>query len=336
MNGRDRILALIDGREVDCLPFMPITMMFAADRIGAKYGRYIRDYRVLADGQCRVAEEFDVDFVSVISDPAREAADCGAVVSFYEDQPAAIVESEALLADAARLGRLKQPDPFGGGRMLDRISGVELLKQRVGGEKLVEGWIEGPCAEAADLRGINALMIDLIDEPGFVRELFEFCVEMELAFARAQVTAGADLIAMGDAAASLVGPEIYAELVWPFEKRIVDGIHALGARARLHICGNTSDSLAKIGELGCEIVDLDYPVSVAKRAAEMGPRQVLLGNIDPVAVLRNQRPEAVSKAIEECHRQAGQRYIASAGCEVCRDTPVENVRAMHDYARSHR
>ncbi len=336
MNGRERILAMIEGREVDCLPFMPITMMFAADRIAVKYGRYIQDYRVLVEGQCRVAEEFDVDFVSAISDPAREAADCGAAVSFYEDQPAAIIESQALLADASKLAGLKVPDPYAGGRMFDRIKGVELLRQRVGGQKLIEGWIEGPCAEAADLRGINALMLDLIDEPAFVRDLFEFCVEMELAFAKAQVEAGADLVSMGDAAASLVGPELYRELVWPCEKRIVDGIHAMGARARLHICGNTSDSLAKIGELGCEIVDLDYPVSVARARAEMGPEQVLLGNIDPVAVLRNRGPDAVSKAIEECHRQAGRRYIVSAGCEVCRDTPVENVRAMRDYARSQR
>lgn len=336
MTGLERITALIDGREVDSLPFMPITMMFAADRLGVKYGRYIQDYRVLADAQCRVAEEFDCDFVSVISDPAREAADCGAAAHFPEDQPAAIIESQALLADAARLKTLKVPDPLAGGRMTDRVQGVELLKQRVGGEKLVEGWIEGPIAEAADLRGINALMLDLLDEPAFVRDLFEFCVRMGLAFGRAQIEAGADLVAIGDAAASLVGPELYAELVWPYEKWLVDGLHALGTRVRLHICGNVSDSLAKIGELGCDIVDLDYPVSMAQARAEMGPRQVLLGNIEPAGVLRNQRPEDVTAAIAECHRQAGPRYIVSAGCEVCRDTPLENVRALRDYARAHR
>src|SRR5690606_38378758 len=107
---------------------------------GVKYGRYIQDHRVLVEAQCRVAEEFDCDFVSVISDPAREAADCGAKVSFYEDQPAAIVEHDALLADAKKLATLKVPDPCAGGRMLDRVQAVELFKQRVGGEKLIEGW----------------------------------------------------------------------------------------------------------------------------------------------------------------------------------------------------
>ncbi len=34
MNGYDRVLAMIEGRPVDHLPNMPITMMFAADQIG--------------------------------------------------------------------------------------------------------------------------------------------------------------------------------------------------------------------------------------------------------------------------------------------------------------
>ena len=64
--------------RVDSLPLMPITMMFAADQIGQPYGKYATDYRVLVEGQLRTAERFDFDYVSCISDPGREAADCGA------------------------------------------------------------------------------------------------------------------------------------------------------------------------------------------------------------------------------------------------------------------
>ena len=59
MNGRERVLALVDGRPVDRIPLMPITMMFAADQIGVKYGQYVSDYRVLVEGQMRTAERFD-------------------------------------------------------------------------------------------------------------------------------------------------------------------------------------------------------------------------------------------------------------------------------------
>jgi MtaA/CmuA family methyltransferase len=336
MNGYERVLAHLAGQPVDSLPLMPITMMFAADQAGVKYGDYARDHRVLVKAQLHTAEQFDFDYVSCISDPAREAADCGAKVEFFEDQPPAMVEAQARLADKRELARLQAPDPLGGGRMTDRVQAAALFRKQVGGQKLIEGWVEGPCAEGADLRGINTLMLDFHDDPGFVRELFAFVVEMELRFARAQVEAGVDIMGVGDAAASLVGPRLYEQFVWPCEKQLVEGLHALGTRVRLHICGNTRRILAGLGKLGCEIVDLDYPSPLAEGRAAMGPNQVLLGNINPVKVLRDGTPDSVTAAIAECHRQAGPRYIVGAGCEVPRDTPVKNLRALENYARAHR
>ena len=334
MNGYQRVVAMLDGQPVDCLPQMPITMMFAADEIGVKYGEYAADYRKLVEGQIRTAEKFDFDYVSCISDPTREAADCGAAIQFFDDQPPAVDENNARLADKTSLARLKVPDPLGGGRMHDRVKAAALFREKVGGERLIEGWIEGPCAEAADLRGINTLMLDFYDDPAFVREMFDFILEMELAFAKAQVEAGVDLIGVGDAAASLVGPRIYQELVWPYEKRMFDRLHQMGTRIRLHICGNISRILEPIGRLGCDFIDVDYMVSLAQARQKMGPDQVLAGNIDPVAVLRGGTPESITEAIAECHRQAGNRYIVGAGCEVPRDTPPENLLALRDYARS--
>jgi MtaA/CmuA family methyltransferase len=334
MNGRERVLAFWQNQPVDRLPLMPVVMMFCADQIGVKYGEYVRDYRVLAEAQMRTAELFDLDDVSIMSDPAREASDCGAHVEFYEDQPAAIVESDALLADKSRLARLQIPDPHGGGRMHGAVLGLELMKSRVGQEKILMGWVEGPCAEAADLRGINTLMLDFYDDPTFVRDLFDFIIEMELRYARAQIDAGADLIGIGDAAASLIGPKFYEEFVWPYEKRLVDGLHEMGTRVRLHICGNTNQILDGMGRLGCEIVDLDYFVPVADARRAMGPDPALLGNIDPVQVVRNSSPAEITSALAQCHQEAGPRFIVGAGCEIPRDTPRENMQALVDYARA--
>ena len=334
MTGHERILAALDGSPVDSLPLMPITMMFAADQIGEPYGKYAADFRVLVEGQIRTAEKFDFDYVSCISDPGREAADCGAAIQYFDNQPPAVDEIHALLADKSVLAGLKMPDPYGGGRMHDRVKAAALFRQRVGGRKLIEGWIEGPCAEAADLRGINRLMTDFFDDPPFVRDLFEFNVAMGLEFARAQVEAGVDLIGVGDAAASLVGPQIYEEFVRPYEQRLVDGLHAMGTRVRLHICGNIRRILPGVGRLGCDMVDIDSMVPLDQARREMGERVTLAGNLDPVKSLRNSSPDAITSAIAECHRQAGQRYIVGAGCEVPRDTPEANVRAMTKYARS--
>ena len=59
------------------------------------------------------------------------------------------------MADKASLASLQMPNPLGGGRMHAAVNALSLMKDRVGNEKAVMGWVEGPCAEAADLRGIN-------------------------------------------------------------------------------------------------------------------------------------------------------------------------------------
>jgi MtaA/CmuA family methyltransferase len=167
-----------------------------------------------------------------------------------------------------------------------------------------------------------------------VEALFDFTVRMEVEFARAQVAAGATLIGVGDAAASLAGPKLYTQYVLPWERRLVDAIHALGVPVRLHICGNTRRIVEGMGQTGADIVDLDSPTPLGHARAAMRQTQVLLGNIDPVRELRDGTPASVEAALAECYRQAGAPYIVGAGCEVPRGTPHANLEAMARFARS--
>ena len=328
MNCHDRILAVLEGQPVDRLPRMPITMMFAADVAGVPYGRYATDYRVMVkDNFARRRNTISITCRASPTRPARPPT-AGRRCSSSTTSRRRSTRSRPYWPTRRALAGLKLPDPLGGGRMHDRVQAAALFRDKVGGQRWIEGWIEGPCAEAADLRGINRLMTDFFDDPAFVRDLFEFTLELGLRFGRAQVEAGIDMVGVGDAAASLVGPQIYEEFVLPYEKRLVDGLHALGTKVRLHICGNTSRILAGMGSLGCEIVDIDSKVALAAARGAMGPKQVFSGNIDPVKTLRNGTPASVAAAIAQCYLEARPRYIIAAGCEVPRDTPPENVRAM--------
>ncbi len=334
MNGRERVFAVIDSRPVDRIPLMPITMMFAADQIGAKYLQYVTDYRVLAEAQLRTAERFGLDFVSCISDPARECADLGAHVRFFDDQPPAFVESDALLADKSILAKLKIPDPLGGGRMHDRVKAAALLKERSGTDTIVEGWIEGPCCMAANLRGINTLMLDFYDDPAFVEDLLAFAAEVVIVFARAQRDAGVDLMGVGDAPASLIGPDLFENVVAPWHVRIITALREMGLKTRSHICGNTSKICDARARIGYDILDIDSQVAPELAREKMGPDTVILGNVPTVAVMEKGTPEDVRRAAAACHRALGDRFILGAGCEVPRTTPLANMDALCDYARS--
>jgi MtaA/CmuA family methyltransferase len=329
MTSRERVLALLAGKPVDRPPAMPITMMWAADLIGAKYHDYATRAKIQVTAQCAAARQFNFDHVSVISDPCCEAADLGATIFYPPDGPPAIIEEQALLADTAMLQNLQVPDPHrAGSRMANRIDAVRLLHQQAGDTHLVEGWIEGPCAESADLRGINTLMMDYYDEPDFIHSLANFTVDVALKFAQAQIEAGADIIGVGDAAASLINRELYNEFVLPHEKRLVNGIHAAGGKVRLHICGRTIHLADAIATLGCEIVDVDTLVDLRAARKAVGDHQVLLGNVHTVNVVKNGARDNMRQALAKCRADAGPAWIAGAGCEVPRFSPAENVRCF--------
>ena len=332
MNGRDRILAMLEGRPVDRLPLMPYTIMLAADQIGVPFRQYAADYRRLVDAQIHMAEKFDFDHVTCVSDPAKRPTAAGrSTISTISRRPSrssfpAGRQGRPRRAEGSRSRRRRaNARPRPGGRAVQGTRGRRKTRRRLD---------RGPLAEAADLRGINRLMTDFFDDPPFVRDLFAFVLEMEVPFAKAQIEAGAELIGIGDAAASLVGPAIYEEFVRPCEQQMIDAVHALGAKVRLHICGNVRRILPGIATLGCDLIDIDWLVPLDQARRELGPRQVLSGNIDPVAVMRNGTPESITRAIAECHRQAGPHYVVSAGCEVPRDTPVANLLALRDYVRA--
>lgn len=70
---------------MDRIPNNCIIMGFGARYIGKSYREFVTDYRVLTEAGIRCREEFDLDILSAISDPMREAEGLGAAVTYPED-----------------------------------------------------------------------------------------------------------------------------------------------------------------------------------------------------------------------------------------------------------
>ncbi len=326
MNSCERLSARLAGQPVDRPPNFDIMMQFAAHYIGQLLSRYYNDYRVLCAANFAVQEAFDLDILQAISDPYREAADCGLPVEFPED--GLPIWQGPLLAEPADLARLKPPKPEAGRRMSDRLAAIRLFREQAGGRVPIMGWVEGALAEAADLRGVGTLLTDLYDRPEWVVELLEICTEMEIAFARAQIAAGADILGLGDAIASQISPRAYRQFALPYERRIFAAVREMGAIPRLHICGNTSRILADMAQSGAQIIDIDWMVDMRQAAQVFGERAAVCGNFDPVRVMRYGTPEEVQEAVWACLAAGGPRCISMAGCEIPDGTPHANLRAQ--------
>jgi len=197
--------------------------------------------------------------------------------------------------------------------------------------------VEGPLALAQELRGLNRIMYDLIDDPGFVGRLLDFTAQVAMRYAEAQIAAGADTIGMSDAAACMIGPEYYGQFVFPRQLLVLRSIKSRHPEVitRLHMCGQTGPLLSKMRELPADIFELDFPVDLVTARAALGPTRVISGNISTITDLMEGSPEDVYRAAEACHKTAGRWHIVNSGCEVSPLTPVENLRALIAYAKDH-
>jgi MtaA/CmuA family methyltransferase len=188
--------------------------------------------------------------------------------------------------------------------------------------------VEGPIAEYADLRGVEKTFLDLVDKPEMFNEAGEVIVQNAIAFAIAQVKAGADMIGIGDAAASLIAPDMYAEFILPLEKKLIEAIHNAGAAVKLHICGNITNHISHMAQSGANIIDIDWMVPLDKAREFAGPDITLCGNFNPAGVLLEGSPEDVAQAARQCLKTGGDKFILMPGCEVPPAVPEQNIRAF--------
>lgn len=319
-------MARLEGRPVDRVPNNCIIMGFGARYIGATYKEFVTDYRVLTEAGIRCREDFDLDILSAISDPMREAEGFGADVVIPED--AVPYASAPLVASLSDLTKLKVKDPASCARMNDRLLAVRRYAEYAQKDCAVQGWVEGGFAEACDLRDLNNMMMDIFDEPEAVAEMLDICTRQAEAFAAAQVEAGADIVGIGDAAASLIGPAMYEEFALPYEKRIVEAIHKAGGKAKLHICGDIGKLLDLAVETGADLIDCDWMVDFEEANRVFGDRCSACGNFDPVGVLLQGTPDSIRLSVEKCLAVSSPRAVIAAGCEVPVLTPPENLAAV--------
>jgi MtaA/CmuA family methyltransferase len=330
MNKKQQFDQLLSGDLQSILLFKPILMHFAARFNNTTYGKLASDHRVLVESNIRCLEYFDADTVSLISDPYRETSAFGARIEYIpEGVPRCL---DKLIKNENDAKNLAIPDIYKCERTLDRISGAAYYQKLLKGTVPVGGWIEGPLAEACDLAGVSEMLMNLMVDPDYSNLIMDKCMIVIKEFAKAQINAGCDYIGIGDAICSQIDADTYDLYVKDRHKELVEHIHSVGAKAKLHICGDIEHLLPSISSLNFDIIDLDWQVDLLKAREILGDKVVLKGNIDPVLIqeLSIDKLEAITSELVQ--KMEGQRFILSGGCEIGVNTPIENLLKMSEFS----
>jgi uroporphyrinogen decarboxylase len=331
MTGLQRTISFIRGDNVDHPPFHPIIMRWAAAYAGVTY----RDFCTIPEAKCmamiKCSKDFNIDWVTVLSDPWAEASAFGIEVDYPEnDLP---LDKGGHLPDAAAAAHLMKYNPFENTRCRNRLKEIDIFKKELNEELLIVGWVEGPVAEYVDLRKESEAAMDLCLDPENAGKAMDLIVEAAKDFITLQIKAGAHCIGIGDAFCSQIGPELYKKFAFRRQKEMVDHIHKNGALAKLHICGNTNSILELMIDTGADIVDVDHMVpSMEVFYGRLSPGQVFSGKSDPVTVIQDGSPDTIRKSVGQDFRTTNGRCIVSAGCEITPGTSIGNMKAFMNSA----
>ena len=204
------------------------------------------------------------------------------------------------------------------------LQAISLLRHRLGDAAAVCGKVFGSWTQAYHYFGIEQFLIMTIDDPAQVQRILDRLVPVTVAFANAQLEAGADCLLLADHATSdLCSPAAYEQFLLPLHQRLADEIDA---PLILHICGDTRDRIGMIARTGLDCFHWDTktggPVTVRSLA---GDAIALMGGVGNMPLLRA-TPEAITAQANEA-LSAGIDVIGPE-CAIPLTTPLANLLAI--------
>jgi [methyl-Co(III) methanol-specific corrinoid protein]:coenzyme M methyltransferase len=209
------------------------------------------------------------------------------------------------------------------------LRALELLRRTYGDHVALIGKVMGPWTLSYHMAGVQEFLLWTLTDPDKVRRFLDHLKKVTIAFAKAQLQAGADVVVIADhATGDLISPKTYQDFLLPVHQEINQRI---GGPTILHICGNCSDRLRLFVEAGFDGYHFEWQVDAIMAVQVVNHDMSLIGNIDNKTVLFGGTPADV-------YKQA--RYSIEAGvdilapeCAVPLQTPIANLKAIVEAAK---
>ena len=320
----------------DRVPVVPLAISHSVRLAGVPFESYNKDPKLLAECQAALWRAYDFDGIHISSDNWVLPEALGVRIRFYSDKPPTGLERP--LAHSKELRLLPSFEQARSAARMALLPAATRHARAMLGDAcfLKTNFDQGPFSLATAVRGIERLMLDMTEDPGFVFDLLEICTRLVSNLGVEVGRAGAHAVTFGDSVAGLISRKDYLRFAFPCEKRVIEQLHAaLDAPVFLHICGRTGHIVEDMAATGADALELDHFNDFAEMKMRVGPQVCLEGNLDPTGVMRNGTPELVRAKCRELIQAAalGGGFILSPGCECPPDVPAENMRAMVDAAR---
>lgn len=213
----------------------------------------------------------------------------------------------------------------GRGRAKVVLDAIRILKENADSVPVI-GNLTGPISTASSVMEPVIFYKELRKKNEQAHAYMEFITSQLITFGRAQIEAGADVIAISDPSGTgeILGPGFFKEFAVTYLNRLLDGLQLEKMGTIVHICGQMSPVYKEVQEVRSSVLSFDSVVPMKEAKANLKDR-VLMGNVSTYA-LEFGEPEKVKTLVRGCVKSGSD--IISPACGLGMKSPLANVQAI--------
>jgi uroporphyrinogen decarboxylase len=335
----DLLLRTLKGEQVERVP---VWMMRQA-------GRYLPEYRVLREKygffeRCQTPElacEITLQPVDIVGVDAAILFSDILVVPQAMGLEVQLIESKGpVLPDPIKntndLARIRVP--YVHETLQYVFDAIQLIKKELNGRVPLIGFAGAPwtllcyMVQGKGSKTFDEAKIFCYTQPETAHALLQMITDTTIAYLKAQVKAGVDVVQIFDSWGGLLSPDDFENISLKYIRQIVAALKdevpvIIFAKGAWH-------SLTSMAATGAQGLGIDWCITPAMARELAGPNVALQGNFDPAKLLAP--IPVIQKEVQKMlDAFGGQRHIANLGHGILPNVPVDHARAFVDTVKEY-
>jgi uroporphyrinogen decarboxylase len=191
------------------------------------------------------------------------------------------------------------------------------------------------------LRGVTNLLMDMVERPAFVHELFDTIAKWNITQARESLKYDIDAVYFGDDWGAQTGPQMspmmWREFIKPVLRRMYSVVKDANKRVMIHSCGKVDEFFDDLVEVGVDCFNPFQPevMDVSTLKNQYAGRLAFHGGLStqrtlPYGTVEDVRAE--TRRLLSMGRDGG--YVFAPAHAVEGDVPIENMVAFIEELKS--
>jgi len=212
------------------------------------------------------------------------------------------------------------------------MDAIKMTKEKLAGRVPLIGFSGAPwtlatyMVEGKGSKSFDTIKSLIYTDPAAAHELLQILADAVVDYLNAKIRAGCDAVQIFDTWAGILSPWDLEEFSLQYIRYICERLETNGSPVIVFAKG--VNDLAKLADLKCDVIGLDWTFDIGSARAEIGAAKALQGNLDPCVLFAPKEKIRLEteRILERFGR--GEGHVFNLGHGILPKTPVENTQYL--------